>query len=72
LWRTAHAGLHPYEVLRAELDARYEEREFHWEPYLYRWLRDPGTRAREEELIERGALQSIGFRYTGVARTGPS
>jgi len=68
LWRGAHAGLHPYRVLRAELDRLYEEREFHWRPYLYRWLVSRETKAREEEAIVTGAIQPIGFRYTGASR----
>jgi hypothetical protein len=67
-WRAAHAGLHPYGHLRAELDLRYEVRDIRWLPYLHRWLRNPATKAREELMIEAGVLQPIGFRYTGVAR----
>src|SRR5207247_1299411 len=37
-WRARHADLHPYEVLRAEVDSRYDERHFEWCPYFYRWL----------------------------------
>jgi hypothetical protein len=69
VWRGAHGGLHPYEVLRSELDARYEERDFGWRPYLYRWLRNPAAKAREQDMIERGAFRPIGFRYTGSTRT---
>jgi Methyltransferase domain len=67
-WRAAHPHLHPYETLRAELDARYETRDFRWRPYLYRWLRAPGTEALEESLIAAGAIRPIGFRYVGSAR----
>lgn len=67
-WAEAHAGLHPYDVLRGELDARYDERDFRWGPYLHRWLRDPVTKEREEAMIAAGALQPIGFRYTGTAK----
>jgi Methyltransferase domain len=66
-WRAAHPGLHPYESLRRELDVRYDVRDFHWGPYLYRWLRDPRTKVDEERLIASGKLQPIGFRYTGIA-----
>jgi Methyltransferase domain len=69
-WEAAHTGLHPYPVLRRELDLRYDERDFRWGPYLYRWLRDPETKAREERLIASGELQPIGFRYTGTAKPG--
>src|SRR5262249_3836341 len=56
-WRTAHPGLHPYEVLRAELDLRYRVLDLRWGPYLHRWLRDPETKSREEQLIATGALR---------------
>jgi hypothetical protein len=72
VWGGAHAGLHPYGLLRAELDRRYEEREFHWRPYLYRWLVSRETKEREEEAIATGGIQPIGFRYTGVSRAALS
>jgi Methyltransferase domain len=65
-WRAQHADLHPYETLRAELDARYDERDFEWRPYFYRWLDGPATEALEEALIAAGAIRPIGFRYAGV------
>jgi SAM-dependent methyltransferase len=68
-WEAAHAGLHPYPVLRRELDRRYDERDFSWRPYLYRWLRDAETKLLEERLIAGGDLQPIGFRYTGIAKS---
>jgi SAM-dependent methyltransferase len=67
-WRWRHSDLHPYETLRAELDARYVERHFEWRPYFYLWLRDPDTEAVEEALIASGVIRPIGFRYVG-ART---
>jgi SAM-dependent methyltransferase len=63
-WAAAHYDLHPSDVLRAQLERRFETRDLQWRPYLYRWLGDPEGRALEEE-----ALPPIGFRYTGVART---
>jgi hypothetical protein len=68
VWRSAHAGLHSYGVLRTELDERYDERDFHWRPYLYRWMLSPDMKAREEQAIASGVIQPIGFRYTGVSR----
>jgi hypothetical protein len=70
-WRVAHPGLHVYALLRAELDARYEERHFEWRPYLYRWLQDEGAKEREEQVIAAGVIQPIGFRYTGATRARP-
>ena len=65
-WRARHAGLHPYEALRADVDARYEERHFEWRPYFYRWLGGPASEALETSLIAAGAIRPIGFRYAGV------
>jgi methyltransferase family protein len=67
-WRAKHQDLHPYETLRAELDARFDERHFEWRPYLYRWLRGPATESLEEGLIQAGAIRPIGVRYAGVRR----
>jgi hypothetical protein len=65
-WRAEHADLHPYEVLRAEIDSRYDECYFEWRPYLYRWLGGPATESLEAGLIQAGAIRPIGFRYAGV------
>jgi Methyltransferase domain len=65
-WRARHTGLHTYEVLRSEIDARYDERHFEWRPYFYRWLGGPATESLEAGLIEAGAIRPIGFRYAGV------
>jgi hypothetical protein len=67
-WRARHTDLHPYETLREELDARYEERDFEWRPYFYRWLRGPASEALEVGLIAAGAIRPIGFRYAGARR----
>jgi Methyltransferase domain len=67
-WRAHHSDLHPYEALRGEVDARYEQRDFEWRPYFYRWLEGPATEALEATLIEVGAIRPIGFRYAGVSR----
>jgi hypothetical protein len=67
-WRARHSDLHPYETLRAEVDARYEERFFEWCPYFYRWLEGPATEGLEAALIDADAIRPIGFRYAGVRR----
>lgn len=51
-WKEEHAGLHGYGVMRAELDARFEERFFEWRPYPADGEEVPG----------------LGFRYVGVPR----
>ena len=65
-WRAHHSDLHPYETLRAEVDARYDERHFEWRPYFYRWLEGPASESLETSLIAAGAIKPIGFRYAGV------
>jgi SAM-dependent methyltransferase len=67
-WRWKHAGLHPYETLRAELDARYEERAFERLPYLYRWLGGPAAESLEQTLIDVGAVRPLGWMYAGARR----
>ena len=49
-WAKEHEGLHTYEVMRPELDARFEERFFEWRPYPAGGRDVPG----------------LGFRYVGV------
>jgi SAM-dependent methyltransferase len=51
-WEEEHAGLHGYGAMRAELDARFEERFFEWRPYSVDGEEVPG----------------LGFRYVGVSR----
>ena len=68
-WRARHTGLHPYETLRAELDARFDAEVFEWRPYLYRWLEGPASKALESALIDAGAIRPIGFRYVGRTRS---
>jgi SAM-dependent methyltransferase len=51
-WKEEHEGLHGYGVMRAELDARFEERFFEWRPYPVDGVDVPG----------------LGFRYVGVPR----
>ena len=51
-WEEEHEGLHGYGVMRAELDARFEEQFFEWRPYPVDGEEVPG----------------LGFRYVGVPR----
>lgn len=68
-WHRRHSDLHPYETLRAELEARYEEDYFEWCPYFYRWLDGPASEALESALIDTRAIRPIGFRYVGRTRS---
>lgn len=67
-WEAEHVGLHGFDAMRAELDRRFEERHFAWEPYLYRYLDGVATEQLERGLIDAGAIQALGFRYVGVSR----
>jgi SAM-dependent methyltransferase len=51
-WEDEHDGLHGYGVMRAELDARFEERFFEWRPYS----------------VDGEDVPGLGFRYVGLAR----
>lgn len=67
-WREEHDDLHPSDVIRRELSARFEERSFEWRPYLYRWLDGPASEPLEHTLVDVGAIQPLGFRWLGVKR----
>ncbi len=69
-WEAEHAGLHGYEAMRRELDARFEERFFGWTAYLYRYLGGPATRELEQALIDARAVNALGFRYAGTSIQG--
>jgi SAM-dependent methyltransferase len=65
-WEDDHVGLHGYETMREELGARFRERSFSWEPFLYRYLEDRATgESLERGLIEADAIRAIGWRYAG-------
>jgi hypothetical protein len=70
-WRARHSDLHPYETLRAEIDARYDELDFEWRPYFYLWLEGPASESLETGLIQAGAIRPIGVRYAGVRKVKP-
>ena len=63
-----HEGLHGHETMRAALDARFEERSFSWEPYLWRELNGVASRDLEQMLVDAGAIQATGYRYAGGRR----
>ena len=68
-WRDEHVGLHGYEAMREELDARFLERFFSWEPFVYHYLDDSvATEALERSLIEADAIEALGWRYVGEPR----
>ena len=66
-WDDEHVGLHGYETMREELEARFREHFFSWEPFLYKYLEDRATaESLERSLIEADAIRAIGWRYVGV------
>jgi SAM-dependent methyltransferase len=68
-WEDEHVGLHGYAAMREELDARFRERFFSWEPHLYRHLEGGvAAEALERGLIEADAIQAVGWRYAGEPR----
>jgi SAM-dependent methyltransferase len=68
-WEDEHVGLHGYEAMRAELDSRFRQRFFSWEPFLYKYLEDRATgESLERGLIEADAIRAIGWRYVGEPR----
>ena len=66
-WRREHADLHPSGTLRRAVGVRYEERQFEWRPYLYRWLGGPATLELEQLLVDSDLIRPLGFRYAGTS-----
>jgi SAM-dependent methyltransferase len=66
-WRSRHGHLHGFDALRAALARHFAERTFSLVPYLYRYMHLPELEAVEAELIERGTIRALAFRYVGVA-----
>ena len=60
-WEAAHLGLHGFEALRTEVDARFDERAFVRAPFLYRLLGGVATEVLEQALIDAGAIQALAF-----------
>jgi SAM-dependent methyltransferase len=64
-WKAEHLGLHGEDSLRLALAARFEEQAFVRTPYLYRLLGNSATEVLEQALVDSGAIQALGFRYSG-------
>ncbi len=64
-WEDEHVGLHGFDAMRTELDRRFRQLHFSWEPYVYRYLDGVASEELERTLIDAGAIQAIGFRYVG-------
>jgi SAM-dependent methyltransferase len=67
-WEAEHLGLHGYDALRRELDARFEQRSFSWEPHLHKEVGGREAELLERALIEAGRIRAVGFRWTGTPR----
>lgn len=67
-WEATHAGVHGFEAMRRELDARFDEVGFAWTPHLHRHTGGVATEVLEQALIDAGAIQALGFRYAGRRR----
>jgi SAM-dependent methyltransferase len=65
-WNEEHAGLHGNEALRTGFDRRFRERHFAWRPYLYRYAEVRADEASEQEVIDAGGINALGFRYVGL------
>ena len=68
-WRTDHVGLHGYDALRQAIDERFDEQVFAWTPFLHRLHGGTAAEVLEQALIDAEAIQPLGFRYAGVARS---
>jgi hypothetical protein len=68
-WRNELFGeVVPHHELRWESHLSFEERAFEWGPALYRFLAPVATEQSERNLIERGVIKPLGFRYVGIKR----
>jgi ubiquinone/menaquinone biosynthesis C-methylase UbiE len=66
--RAEYEGLHPSDVLLRALRAQFEERHFEWVPYLHGELAGVASEALERALVEAGAIEPTGFRWSGVSK----
>ena len=67
-WLDRHDEIHPYAVMRPELDRRFLERLSEWVPYLYGYRLAGELEPLERALIDSGEIEAVGFRYVGERR----
>ena len=67
-WRERHPGLHTSGTLLGALRTHYVERVLEWRPYLHRWLRGAASERLEHALVDAGAFEPIGYRWSGKVR----
>jgi SAM-dependent methyltransferase len=65
-WRSELSELHPAKDMLAALAARFDEREFSWQPHLARELGAPELEPEERQAIARGEITAVGFFYCGA------
>lgn len=65
-WRGDLSELHTAQAMIAALAARFDEREFSWQPYLARELGAPELEPQEVQAIEQGQITAVGFFYCGA------
>lgn len=69
-WVAEHYGLHGSGAMRRALEGLFDERQFERVPYIAEhYLKRPDLVEIEHDLIRRGAISALGFRYAGVRRT---
>jgi SAM-dependent methyltransferase len=66
-WETEHVGLHRFETLHAAVEARFDELDFRWTPFLHRLLGGVASEVLEQALIDASAIRALGFRYAARA-----
>jgi len=65
-WRRDAADLHAAKDMLEALAARFDEREFSWQPYLARELGALELEPEEVQAIEQGKITAVGFFYCGA------
>jgi SAM-dependent methyltransferase len=65
-WTERRSDVHPYAVMRPELERRFAERLLEWVPYLYGYRLGGELELLERVLIDSGEIDAVGFRYVGM------
>jgi SAM-dependent methyltransferase len=69
-WITEHEGLHDSIAMRRSLDTHFRLKLFEWVPYIADfYLERPDLVEEEWELIASTAINPLGFRYVGEAKS---
>jgi SAM-dependent methyltransferase len=68
-WCERRSDVHPYAVMRPELERRFAERLLEWVPYLYGYRLGAEVEPLERLLIDSGEIDAVGFRYVGEVQS---